>query len=604
MTNSARGERHSSNFGGGGSDDNGDCSDEAMMRSGGNAETSDTGGAADGRPAGRSRSKSVAGSRHRTHATEDGDDVSQDLGVGTGKGRHGRAHRDGVHDGEQDNDADSEPGRQRRHRRRASVHGDESFKKDRPDGRGENDSGKRRDKELADSTQRRNRRKSKFKAGSGDSKRPKSPPWDIRNSVWAPRAPWSDSKAFLDAQEVECRRMSNDWWRACAMGVDDLVAKKDDDGRADLDGNGIADELEELEALLWEMRHLIFIIFMYYTCIGNDISFLYLNQWSQLVDELQIANNKSKFLKKSDTDRLFIAVDTQAAMKQQAIMAKANPLMTKAQIAMADHDDLKKKVLSRVEFVVALVHIAILKYVVTKKIPDVSEALHRLLEGDIKPLLSSKILEHPNVFRERCCYRRDVDASFKAYEGSLRNIFTAVCITGGRGEKERHLSLDEWKGLLRGVQLIDVDCSERDVSMCFAWSRMCVVDETSVPGRMRDSHLPFEGFLEAIVRLSTLKALPTDEEIEAYECTDAAAYFIKLRSEEEDRYQQILNSRGNEWGATPQQPIARCVSHVCAMIVRRVEEDSGGASATVDMEVTFQEANSWCKKQAFGAPKR
>ena len=121
---------------------------------------------------------------------------------------------------------------------------------------------------------------------------------------------------------------------------------------------------------------------------------------------------------------------------------------------------------------------------------------------------------------------------------------------------------------------------------------------------MRDSHLPFEGFLEAIVRMATLKALPTDAEIEAYDCADAASYFIKLRADEEDRYQQILNSRGNQWGAPPKQPIARCVSHVCSMIVRRVEEDSGGTSATVDMDVTWQEAKFWCKKHSFGNEKR
>ena len=34
------------------------------------------------------------------------------------------------------------------------------------------------------------------------------------------------------------------------MGVDKLVEKYDDDGQADADGNGISDELEEIEALL------------------------------------------------------------------------------------------------------------------------------------------------------------------------------------------------------------------------------------------------------------------------------------------------------------------------------------------------------------------
>ena len=151
------------------------------------------------------------------------------------------------------------------------------------------------------------RRRSKREKGA-----PKEPPFDVAGSVWAPRAQWCDSKDLVDSDTVEkqvllawrhpfplprrslpshpitgalrsgrctlwtlylgprahhcayvppgwyvltptavgTQRISNDWWRACAMGVDKLVEKYDDDGQADADGNGISDELEEIEALL------------------------------------------------------------------------------------------------------------------------------------------------------------------------------------------------------------------------------------------------------------------------------------------------------------------------------------------------------------------
>ena len=395
-----------------------------------------------------------------------------------------------------------------------------------------------------------------------------------------------DAKDVVDTPDVEKRRISNDWWRACGMGADTLVTKVDANGGNDSTGDGIADELQEIESLLWDLRGFVFILFQYYTCIGSDLCFMGLNQWSQFVDECNVADNKSKFLKKSDLDRLFIAIDTKAAMSQQKKQAGSPSAQNK------HHDDLKKKVLHRVEFLVGLVHIAILRYVATGEIVKVVDALRTLLVDDIRPMLNPKVLapypfafsrafsytashtcflshafshafshthflthtfshafshtpshthfltrlllctfsrafshafsytpSHapsrtpsqvlkptPNTFRKAACYRPEVDKTLRIFESSLRSIFTAMCLSGGLGEKGKHLSLEEWKMMLRACDIITADCSERDAAMCFAWSRMCVVDELkSDHARMRDSHLPFEGFLEALVRLSLLK---------------------------------------------------------------------------------------------------
>ena len=98
-------------------------------------------------------------------------------------------------------------------------------------------------------------------------------------------------------------------------------------------------------------------------------------------------------------------------------------------------DDLKKKVLHRVEFVVGLVHIAILRYVATGIIFDVSDALRKLLVDDIRPQLNPKVLKPtPNVFRKAACYREDVDKVLKIFEPSLRAIFAGMCCTSGTGD--------------------------------------------------------------------------------------------------------------------------------------------------------------------------
>ena len=65
--------------------------------------------------------------------------------------------------------------------------------------------------------------------------------------------------------------------------------------------------------------------------------------------------------------------------------------------------------LGRVEFLLALLNIAMLRYVEPKKIPDVSEAFHRLLGTDIRQLLNPRVFQRPNPFRSKFCYVKEID---------------------------------------------------------------------------------------------------------------------------------------------------------------------------------------------------
>ena len=46
---------------------------------------------------------------------------------------------------------------------------------------------------------------------------------------------------------------------------------------------------------------------------------------------------------------------------------------------------------------------------------------------------------------------------------------------------------------LKALCLIGRDFTERDAVLCFAWSRMLVVDGWTEAGRLKESGLPFEG---------------------------------------------------------------------------------------------------------------
>ena len=356
-------------------------------------------------------------------------------------------------------------------------------------------------------------------------------------------------------------------------------------------------EIADLQAVMWDCDDMMMVIFDYYAAINADgrISSMTFNEWGMFVEDFHLADAASKNCKRADLDRVFIAVDTKAAMTQQAQQA-SKTVKGKKSTTDINHDDLKKKVLHRVEFMVALVHIAVLRYIESGEMNDVSDALQRLLVDDIAPHFSQRILADPNVFRQRACYRRDVDQALMACEPSLRNVFLAICHTGGRGEKERHMSMTEWTAFCHGTEVLGIDLSERDAMMCFAWSRMCVVDVESERGKMRETHLPFEGFCKAIVRLSVLKALPTDDEVAAAECKNAYEYFRKLRVEDEAKYQEILATRGVKWGHAPSQPVGRCIAHLLALLICSIEYSGSGGDDGFNMEITEKEAKLFAKR--------
>ena len=77
---------------------------------------------------------------------------------------------------------------------------------------------------------------------------------------------------------------------------------------------------------------------------------------------------------------------------------------------------------------------------------------------------------------------------------------------------------------------------------------MAVIDDATPRGHLRETHLPYESFLEALCRVAMLKALPTDDEIEAAGARDAGVYLEDLRSRDA-RVRGALRTRKTGWYA-------------------------------------------------------
>ena len=377
-----------------------------------------------------------------------------------------------------------------------------------------------------------------------------TPGWDpFADSCWAPRALWSDAKSLVDTEEVERARFSNDWHRvAHELGTAKMVMRYDDDGIKDADGDGVSDEVQEIERCLWQHHSACLTVFDWYGAIGasggsGDISFLSLNTWTQFVLDFGLVDKKSKFCKQSDFDTLFITIDGVAARAQQqhlkeeeearrtgssfalgrgpemapasagAGTAASTPTPSRSkgpESAKLMHQQTakfedKRKMFSRCEFYAALVAISIKKYVEPKIIPDVSEAFEKFMETDILPRLK-KTHASPTSFRLRHLYTQQVDEILKPRLPSLRIVFEGLVSRSKSAPGRRHklLSLQDWCAFLKGANLSGRDATERDVTLCFVWSRMCVADERTEMGHLREEMIPFEGFLEVRSRLMHL----------------------------------------------------------------------------------------------------
>ena len=158
----------------------------------------------------------------------------------------------------------------------------------------------------------------------------------------------------------------------------------------------------------------------------------------------------------------------------------------------------------------------------------------RLLEQVVVPQLGRQVLHDANEFRRTCCYTEAVDAVLREHEQSLRAMFERYAAADSQGERDgtRWLGYAEWAEFVEDLGLIDGAFTLREATLCFACSRMLVVDETTPLGWRRTTNLTFEDFLEAFVRAALLKPLPTPAEVQKAGYRDAGEFVLKMRTDD------------------------------------------------------------------------
>lgn len=508
--------------------------------------------------------------------------------------------------------------------------------------------------------------------------------WTLFGSIWGPRCDGCDGRDFVDHEEVVFERFAADWQAMLRLGVAKYIIKNDDGGSADDDGDGVPDEVEDVGAVLFLNHPLITYAWLMFADAvygnGSDISIgIKLNQgWKAFTEECKIWSHLSEKDAACANSLIFMDVDrvdhaTSAAVAIQAkfrgssvrrrivgqtglsteVMADATSAegaelepveLKKASRAALDlvgdsAMDIAKKAdnqLNRVEFGCALIKTAIERFVKTKQVADVSEAVDKLFDEHIQPALEvprahrqQPRMPLPDAFRLAVCYTPEMTRALDANAPSLRVIFAGLAkatfeaarAVGTKLPKPADNKLVQrapgvkwlrvpgcvsYRFWWKFVDALFPNLEQRKLTLCFLYSVMAVIDGHSDEGRIKEQHLQFESFLEAIVRLATRLPLPTDAQLAAAELSHAGPFLAALEaSDPSGTLKRMTAEQVCEWGAAPDAAVAdampRRVSHLIDVIVRKIRQGKNAEADSALTTLTRREFRHWAAEHVQGA---
>ena len=250
-------------------------------------------------------------------------------------------------------------------------------------------------------------------------------------------------------------------------------------------------------------------------------------------------------------DLLWISVNESQLMKSQRVWNSKNRL-------------------TRSELIEVLVRAAIDNQEIEDMPRCVNETFEDMLNMGRLPHAGS-ILHDADAFRRSNCYRREVCAVLDHHKASLLNVFNVYAAYGSgaadlSGVTEL-LGVEEWSALIRDIGMTK-ELTVRTVFVIFSHSRMATIDETSRKSQLGTlMQLSFEGFLEAIVRVAFIKALPTDKEMRRHGFEYPGEFFGALLEVGPAAYQAWLDAAHRKQRKGQGDPIWRRVDMFVLLIV-------------------------------------
>jgi hypothetical protein len=435
-----------------------------------------------------------------------------------------------------------------------------------------------------------------------EAQEPAEKPFSLGASIWAPRAKWADSQSLHDTAKVGRMRFAIDW--QCALEQLDL-SRVISENSPNIAVGGAAPTEEELDAkvqevgaVLMECSEHLFLCYTFYATVGDgDFMRMSFSDFSLFVEDHALIAKRFKYCQAADLEALFFGITSAAPFSEWREIQEA--ARTAGSLGGSD----RRGELSRVQFVGALVHVAIARYIKSRELSNVATAVHRLITRDILPRSPSCAIMGPDAFRIAHCYTAETSEVLAKHDGALRSIFHVIA-SGGRSSKL--LGIDEWCRYLDGVGFMAADLSPREARLAFVWSRTAVIDGRTGRGRLREVQIPFEGFMEAICRVAIMKSLPLDDEVEAFGerngFTHAGGYMAWASGRDAVAFADFVRQRTTPWGVENRyQPTHRCVDHVIAMMIHAMQPKPAGDkdedTRRDDLDLSEKEAIAWKHSQ-------
>lgn len=92
------------------------------------------------------------------------------------------------------------------------------------------------------------------------------------------------------------------------------------------------------------------------------------------------------------------------------------------------------------------------------------------------------------------------------------------------------------------------------------------------------SHLGWEDFLEGLIRVSLLMALPTESELHQVGAQDAGEFLLSLRASSEVEYIKFVEANRRSVLQEPRQSSPRCLEQMLLLILRTAEGREGSSA--------------------------
>lgn len=416
--------------------------------------------------------------------------------------------------------------------------------------------------------------------------------WTLDQSVWVPRQTVALARDYFETPAALARVLHADWNMALLhRALADFIVKVDGKHVRDANERSIdAPEVEAVKGVILRHARAIYGAFDHYSLIGHlgehgvglrDDAGRKITSYVEAVAKLDVHSIVkgafNKFVKDCDLEGGMLSqsnlLSTWATVNAESIEAK--------------HKDVhnSKMTLNRHEWLQILVRLAVNKYchfdpVVGCPRGSPSEALDKLCYTHLHGQLPRAAMQNGNIFRKLHLYNEGTDAVIKERLPSLQSLFHTYanvdwaerCATNIALAEKHRMSAGEWMLLVHDAGLLEMDLVDNMSALqAFLWSRIRVIDNYSDASEIGLRQMSFEDFLEGLVRLATVMALPTRQEIEEAQAFDAAELMHCLRVHSPVQYQEHVTRRTLKWDDGPRQRAHILLDHLLVLIIHNVE---------------------------------